>query len=175
MARRIRAEAPSRGKLSVVVFGYGNPSRGDDALGPALLERIAQAVPLHPEWPALTLIEDFQLQIEHSLDLESQDIALFIDADVGCMPPCVLEALTPEQDTSYTTHAMTPNAVLAVYEKVQGARPPPAFVLRIRGESFGLGEGMSGSGEAHLAAAEQVAFRFLAQPAAFYEARIPGA
>lgn len=37
----------------LVVFAWGNESRGDDALGPRLAARIAQA-----GWSHITLIED---------------------------------------------------------------------------------------------------------------------
>ena len=49
-----------------LVFAWGNPSRGDDALGPALVERLEAARPAHPEWGELALLTDFQLQPEHA-------------------------------------------------------------------------------------------------------------
>ena len=48
--------------MRLVVFGWGNDARGDDGLGPLLLERVARAA-----WPDVTTVEDFQLQIEHAL------------------------------------------------------------------------------------------------------------
>ena len=63
--------------LPVVVFAVGNPSRGDDALGPLLAERIEAA------FPDIVVISDFQLQIEHALDLVGAELILFIDACVG--------------------------------------------------------------------------------------------
>ena len=51
---------------------------GDDGLGPLLLGRVVAA-----RWPEVTTIEDFQLQIEHALDLEGAEAALFLDAGKG--------------------------------------------------------------------------------------------
>ena len=68
--------------MKLVVFGWGNVSRGDDGLGPLLLARIAEA-----GWAESTLIEDFQLQLEHALDLQGADLALFLDAGKGTPAP----------------------------------------------------------------------------------------
>ena len=69
----------------VVVFGIGNGARGDGGLGPALISHL-QASPLGDNW-WLTLIEDAQLQIEHAVDLQSNDLALFVDASETTAPP----------------------------------------------------------------------------------------
>ena len=47
-----------------LVIGIGNPSRGDDAIGPLAVERL-EALAL----PGVELLTDFQLQVEHALDL----------------------------------------------------------------------------------------------------------
>lgn len=139
--------------MSTLIFGYGNPSRGDDALGPALLERIEAAMPAHPEWGEVALLTDFQLQPEHALDLEGRERALFIDASVSCAEPFVFSRLAPAQEVGYTTHAMSPAALLAVYRQVSGREPPPAYLLTVRGNSFELGEALSEPARAHLEAA----------------------
>lgn len=138
---------------SVLVFGWGNPSRGDDALGPALIERIAAELTEHAEWDELTLLTDFQLQPEHALDLEGQDRVLFVDASVSCVSPYAFDRLRPLPGFGYTTHAMQPEALLAVFRQVSGSEPPPAWLLTVRGESFELGEPLSAAAARHLEAA----------------------
>jgi len=61
--------------LRLVVFGWGNDASGDDGLGPLLLARVARAA-----WAGVTTVENFQLQIEHALDLDGAEAALFVDA-----------------------------------------------------------------------------------------------
>ncbi len=146
----------------LVILGYGNPSRGDDALGPLLLDRIAD-LPGHPE-----LITDFQLQVEHAADLEEAGLALFLDAGASCSPPWRLERLRAQQDVGYTTHALSPAAVLAVFRQVYGKEPPPAFLLTVAGESFELGAGLSKGAAAHLESAAALVERLLAEPDAGY-------
>ncbi|MBI4989824.1 MAG: hydrogenase maturation protease [Rhodocyclales bacterium] len=138
--------------MSVLIFGWGNPSRGDDALGPALIERIEAALPHHPEWGAVALLTDFQLQPEHALDLEGRRRVLFVDASVSCAPPYVFDRLQPSRDFGYTTHAMQPEALLAVFRQVTGGDPPPAWLLTLRGESFELGDPLGAAARAHLEA-----------------------
>ncbi len=54
---------------------------------------------------------------------------------------------------SFTTHALSPQALLQVFRAVQGSEPPPCTLLAIRGERFVLGEPPSPAALAHLAAA----------------------
>ena len=139
--------------MSTLLFAWGNPSRGDDALGPALLELIAAAQPGHPEWGAVDLLTDFQLQPEHALDLDGHDRVLFVDASVSCASPYVFDRLQPSAGFGYTTHAMQPEALLGVFRQVTGREPSPAWLLTIRGLSFGLGEPLSAEAAANLEAA----------------------
>ena len=123
----------------VVVFAVGNPSRGDDALGPVLAERVRARLAASGLADAVDVIEDFQLQIEHALDLQGRSLALFIDAGDGTPSPLTLEPTGPSPLASHSTHALAPEAVLEVYRRTEGAEPPPAFVLCVRGEDFELG------------------------------------
>lgn len=129
----------------LVVLACGNPSRGDDAIGPQLLARIAKA------FPDLPTVEDFQFQVEHVLDMEDAALVLFLDAGTGDLPPISFTEVFPHKDTgSASTHAMEPSGLLAVFETVVGRAPPPAFVFCVRGETFGLGEPMSEAAAARL-------------------------
>lgn len=122
----------------LLVFGYGNPSRGDDAIGPLLLDDLAAQGEIGAE-----LLTDFQLQVEHAADLVQRELILFIDASQSCPPPFRLARISPAAHTDYTTHAMTPQAILNVFERVYGRPAPPTFLLEVRGERFELGEPLS--------------------------------
>ena len=139
-----------------LVFTWGNPSRGDDALGPAMYELLLQE-----DFNGVDLLTDFQLQIEHSIDLEARKRVLFVDASTSANAPFELVRLQPEQDTSYTTHAMSPQALLSVYRQVNGSMPPPAWLLSIRGYEFGLGLPLSAAANKNLLAAFNHVKQFL--------------
>jgi len=139
---------------SILVFGYGNPGRGDDALGPEVVAAIEAA-----GFANVEVQTDMQLQVEHITDLEGRKRILFVDADVSCAEPYVLSTLEPEKDGSYTSHAMTPGALLHAYKKVYGADTPPAWMLRIRGYAFELGDPMGEQAGINLAAAIELVKR----------------
>lgn len=149
--------------MATVLFGYGNPSRGDDALGPRLLDRAEAWLAGHPQL-AVEPVADFQLQIEHTLDLKGRDLALFLDADASAPAPFAFRRAVAAQDASYSTHELSPGALLHVFRQVEGTEPPPAFILGIRGERFELGEPLSPGAGAHLEAAWSFLRELLADP-----------
>ena len=122
----------------VLIFAIGNDSRGDDALAPMLARRLQQE-----RGSTVEFIEDYQLQVEHVTDLLEREAVLFVDADVSCEAPFHLSEITAAHDNSYTSHAMTPSALLHAYRQVYGVEAPPAFLLRIRGYGFELGDPLS--------------------------------
>lgn len=136
----------------IIILGCGNPSRGDDAVGPLLLERVGHWIRLHPDKP-VAAVEDFQLQVEHSLDLEDRDLALFVDAAASGPDPCTLMRIQPLADSSFSTHSISPQAVLHAFRALGHGEPPPAFVLAVRGHSFELGEDLSPEAQNNLEAA----------------------
>ncbi|MDS4069737.1 MAG: hydrogenase maturation protease [Candidatus Competibacter sp.] len=147
----------------MLILAVGNPSRGDDALGPLFLERLTTAREQRGGWDDVELLADFQLQIEHAVDLESRALVLFVDASVSGPGPFEFARLQPARDASYTSHALSPAAVLHVYQQINHAPPPPAFQLAIRGERFELGEPLSAVAEVNLAAALEFTDRLLAR------------
>ncbi len=133
----------------LLVLGWGNLSRGDDALGPLCVAALCSQLP-----PAMLelveFVEDYQLQVEHALDLMGRQRVLFVDASLSCPAPFEVTPLQPQGDASFTTHALSPSAVLQVYQNLQGQPPPPCTLLAIRGEQFELGVAPSPHALAHL-------------------------
>lgn len=158
----------------VVLLGYGNPSRGDDALGPALVERVRQWLVERPDLD-VKVVEDFQLQVEHAADLADADLVLFVDADASAHAPFCLRRTREERDASYTSHELSPEAVLYVAHQLTGRKPPPAWVLGVRGERFKLGEPMSTNAHGHLEVAWDELLELLNDPRpAVWDARAAG-
>jgi hydrogenase maturation protease len=134
----------------VLVFGWGNPSRGDDALGPLAVERLRERAQAANE---VDFLDDYQLMVEHALDLAGRERVLLVDASASGGAPFEISAPRAAADAALTTHALSPQALLRVYRDVHGAEPPPCTLLAIRGERFGLGEPLSPAAEAHLESA----------------------
>lgn len=122
----------------VLVFGWGNPSRGDDALGPLFVEAV-EAMKL----PGVECLTDFQLQVEHALDLRGRERVLFVDASADAPAPFNVERVEPARDASFTTHAVSPQSILQVFREVETEAPPPCWLLAIRGHAWELGGAQS--------------------------------
>jgi hydrogenase maturation protease len=144
----------TRPNADTLIFACGNPSRGDDALGPRLVERL-EARQRAGALPAVTLLTDFQLQIEHALDLAGHSRVIFVDASISAPEPFACSPVAPEQDASYTTHAMSPGAVLKVFEQINSRQPPPCYLLAIRGYDFDLGSPLTAAAKHNLDEAER--------------------
>lgn len=177
------------GVAPLLVFAIGNPSRGDDALGPTLgralrtVEESAAAAHARAE-----LLEVVQLQIEDALELEGRSAVLFIDAErapraeagdaaaAGRRADGVcLRRLRPARAAAFT-HALAPGALLEVAQRVLDRPLPPAWVLAIRGSAFELGAPLSAAARARLPAALALARAWLAAQAGAPRARnTPGA
>ena len=130
----------------ILVFGYGNLSRGDDALGVLMLHYVEENFSLEN----IDLLTDFQLQIEHALDLENRELVIFVDASVKSEIAFEFTRLQPVRDLSHTTHAMSPAAILDTYQNIKKQTPPPCFLLAIGANSFELGEDLGEQARANL-------------------------
>jgi hydrogenase maturation protease len=135
----------------LVVLAWGNESRGDDGLGPAFLAHAeAQRDPAGVE---TTFVADFQLQPEHAIDLDGQDLALFVDASRTADAPFSFRRVEATRTATFTTHGVSPGAVLDAFSATFGRAAPPAYELAIRGDVFDLGEPLGARARTSLAAA----------------------
>ncbi len=137
----------------LLVFACGNPSRGDDALGPAFAVRVEALLADHIGAGTLELLTDFQLQAEHALDLVGRQDVVFVDASASCPAPFEWRAAKPARDATFSTHVMSPAAVLATFRAIETREPPPCHVLAIRGYGFELGAPLCPAAVANLDAA----------------------
>jgi hydrogenase maturation protease len=146
---------------ALLVFGWGNRSRGDDALGPLCVERLREVVPAGFD---AEFLDDYQLQVEHALDLAGRRRILFVDASVRCAGPFEVTSLQPARDASFTTHALSPQALMQVFLDLHGMPPTSCTLLAIRGDRFELGEPPGAQALANLDAASRWALAWLGRP-----------
>jgi hydrogenase maturation protease len=141
------------------------------------MRRAEELLEGHPAAASIELIQDFQLQIEHALDLQGVDLALFLDASVSAAAPFTFTRLASSQDNSYTTHELSPSSVLHVYGQMNLGPAPPSFLLSVRAEQFELGTDLAPAAQANLEAAWALLLQLFAHlEVPFWEARVtPGA
>ena len=142
----------SGARAPLLVLGWGNLSRGDDALGPLFVAALREQLPLKLR-AQVEFLEDYQLQVEHALDLVGRERLLLVDASLTGPAPFSAQPISAARDASYTSHALSAQALLQVFVDMQGCAAPPATLLAIRGEAFGLGTEMSAAPRGHLRAA----------------------
>jgi hydrogenase maturation protease len=130
----------------LLVIGYGSSLHGDDALGP----RIAEAVAGWDE-PGIRALARHELLPELAADIAAAGRVIFVDAD----PAANAVTLTPLVGTPAgggLGHALTPLGLLSLAAAAYGRRPP-ASLLAVPGENFGLGDPLSErAGRAELSA-----------------------
>ena len=133
----------------ILLIGFGNPGRLDDGLGPALAERIERLALAN-----VTADSDYQLTVEDAAEAARHDVVIFADADVGGPEPFYVRRLSPSGGTlSFSTHSVTPAAVLTLARELFRAEPE-GYLLGIRGYEFDeFGERLSEGAAENLEAA----------------------
>ena len=145
----------------ILIFAVGNESRGDDALAPLLLRRLDAWLKEEGRSADFELIEDFQLQVEHAMDMAGRRLVLFLDAGMNTLAPYAFYRAQSKDSRTPYSHALAPEAVLAVYPQIYREAPPPAFILCIRGEQFELGSPLSPAADSRLDSAMDFLQRLL--------------
>jgi hydrogenase maturation protease len=124
----------------VLLIGYGNILRGDDALGPMAIER------LRTRLTDAEFVSCHQLGPELAERLAECDLAVFVDAADGREPGSVeVKRPSPEAVAGASlTHHVKPEALLALAQTLYG-RAPQAMLVTGAGSAFD-GEGLSEKG-----------------------------
>lgn len=131
----------------ILIMAIGNPSRGDDAIGPLLLDAFAQW--LAQQTPAMRdrieLLQEQQLMVEHVADLSLRQRVLIVDAAAQSSPQAIsLTTVAPNAPRPQMPgHQMAPEQLLSWYQHLHQTPPPPCQCLTIRGEQFELGAALS--------------------------------
>ncbi|MBP9907289.1 MAG: hydrogenase maturation protease, partial [Rhodoferax sp.] len=99
----------------LLVLGWGNLSRGDDALGPLCVAGLQAQLSAELQ-TQVDFLDDYQLQVEYALDLVGRKAVLFIDASLNATLGFEAHAITPSRDTSYSSHAVSAQSLLQVFE-----------------------------------------------------------
>ncbi|MBO6674175.1 MAG: hydrogenase maturation protease [Rhizobiales bacterium] len=134
---------------STLLIGYGNPAHGDDGLGQAFAERMAER-----NLEGLTVRADYQISADHALDMAQHDCVVFADALLNGDAPFVFEEIIDPKPEALGSHSVSPPAALALCALLFNAEPR-TFVLGIRGDQFGdIAEGLSTAAISNLNHAE---------------------
>lgn len=132
----------------LLLIGYGNPGRGDDGLGPALVERLETL-----DIGGIELMSDYQLTVDMAHDIASFESVVFADAAMTGPAPFSFSSTEPGAPLSFTSHSQRPEGVLYLAQTLFGGRAQ-GHLLGIRGYQFGqFNEELSPEAERNLEAA----------------------
>jgi hydrogenase maturation protease len=126
-------------RAPVLVVGIGNPSRGDDAVGPLLAARLDALVARIGAHDAVEVLCDQQLMVEHALDVEDRSAVIFIDAAVGTAGQVQCEPVVPAVGLPVLSHRCSPGQLLGLVASTLQRPSPPAWTVSVAGHGFELG------------------------------------
>jgi len=123
----------------VMVIGYGNPLRGDDGVGWAAAQRLAERV----DSDRIVTLGVHQLTPELAQTISRFDRVIFIDAAVN-QPAGYLNcrSVEPIDASRVMVHHLSPEALLAMSKRLFDKRPQ-AHLITVGGENFDHGDTLS--------------------------------
>ncbi|QLG87903.1 hydrogenase maturation protease [Chitinibacter bivalviorum] len=133
----------------ILFFAYGNPARGDDALGPLLADMFSAWISSQQLHTEIDVLFDFQLSPEHAYDITGRELIIFADASNTITEPCCWQIIEPCQPPTWLSHASTPAHVLWHCDTLLGNTPKLCYIISLHGYTYELGDALSAS--AHLA------------------------
>jgi hydrogenase maturation protease len=152
----------------ILVFGIGNPGRGDDGLGPALIQELERQL-----LPGIDLDADYQLSVEDSLTVSEHEVVVFVDADVLGPEPCSLRRIGPAVgELGFSTHGVEPGGVLALAQQIFG-HEVEAYLLGIRGYELELSDQLTAKARGNLRRALELLLPLLLGEGSFAKAATP--
>lgn len=125
----------------MLILGYGNPLLGDDAVGPAAADQLAQLYAGDPR---------VDVQIVHQLTIDLAEVIcgykaiILIDAGTTGTPGTLFHetvTATPNAGDPFS-HYLAPGELLAVTQALH-ASAPPTVLCGIVGSQFEPGAGLS--------------------------------
>lgn len=153
--------------FQILVYGFGNPGRRDDGLGPELVRILEEWAKLE-NIPGVDFESNYQLNIEDAEIISRYDLVIFADATVEAIADFKLTELTGENGVTYTTHAASPGYIVRLCDELFG-RKPKAFLLHMRGFDWDFRAGLTRKALKSLAGAVDFVKKGLLHPELFDE------
>ncbi len=126
---------------TTLIVGYGNPTRGDDGVGYAAAERLAEEFP----GPQVRVLALSQLALELAAEWSVVDRVILIDAArTGPAGSIQVEQIGPAVSAEPFSHHLAP-AVLVECTRALYGRCPETWLVSVSGEYFEFSDHLSAS------------------------------
>ena len=143
-------------QIKVLVYGYGNPGRQDDALGIEMANMIEKWAEEH-HIKNIETDSNYQLNVEDAERISNKDVVVFVDASQEDIHEYKFTHLDPSSEkVEFTMHAVSPEYVLHVCKDLFD-KSPKTCLLAIKGYEWNFQEGLSDNAKLNL----EQAFQFL--------------
>ena len=119
-------------KNNILIYAIGNPARGDDGFGPAVLEQLKLKNLKHADFQV-----NYQLNIEDAELFSRYQLVIIIDA-AKTSGGLQLKELQAEDKDPFSTHALTPRQVLALSQNLY-QKQFRCYILTTSGYNWDLG------------------------------------
>jgi hydrogenase maturation protease len=140
----------------ILVYGYGNPGRQDDAMGNIMADRIE-------EWAKekghtnISVDSNYQLNIEDADTISGYDVVFFVDASIEEIDDYIMTKVEVSDATiEFSMHAVSTSFVLDLCQKMYN-KTPDTYLIHIKGYEWDFMEQISEAGQANF----DKAFEFL--------------
>ena len=121
----------------VLIIGYGNTLRGDDAAGVRAAEQVARR---HPEFETVCL---HQLVPELAEQIAASDAAFFLDADIS-VPETTSKLIEPgSTPDDPRSHFISPESLLMLSRQLYQRVPSAVYAIGIPASDFAFSESLS--------------------------------
>ncbi len=123
--------------MRTLIIGIGNPLRGDDGIGPAIIE----ALEVRGLGQHATLVAAHQLLPEHASLAAGHDAVIFVDASVALKPGEIdVTRVTPPANTeAFCSHHLTPEWLMHAAAALYGATCD-AVLITLGGQAWDQAE-----------------------------------
>ena len=126
-------------KPKILIYGYGNPGRQDDGLGPVFVDHLKEWIG-RENISYVELDSDYQLNIEDAFTISEKDLVVFVDASIEDIDDYCLTKVSPEgAKIEFTMHAVSASFILDLCNKLYN-KNPETYLLHIKGYEWDFKE-----------------------------------
>jgi len=148
--------------VKVLVYGYGNPGRKDDALGIEMAERIREWAEKN-NFDNIETDSNYQLNVEDAEKISLTDVVIFVDATQENIREFKFSRLQPSPEkVEFSMHSVSPEYVLHVCKELFN-KTPETCQMAIKGYRWDFEEGLTDNAKLNLEQAFQYLTRRLEQ------------
>ncbi len=119
------------------IYGFGNPGRQDDGMGPAIIDRLES-----DKIQGIVIDSNYQMNVEDAYNISGCDTVIFVDASIDAAEPFSFYKIEPSSEITFTTHTMAPESIIALCKDLYD-KDMEAYVMAIKGYEWEFIEGFT--------------------------------